>query len=96
MIVPTARHYERLGLLPPASRTPGGYRQFPPSAVNRVLLVREAAADVLATIEREIAELSGKRDAMRKTLADWDERLARTPAGALARLLGSLSGDVRC
>ena len=40
--VDTIRHYERLGLLPKAARTNAGYRQYPPSAVERVRLVRHA------------------------------------------------------
>jgi len=38
----TIRYYERLGLLPKPTRTRAGYRQYPPSAVDRVLLVRQA------------------------------------------------------
>jgi DNA-binding transcriptional MerR regulator len=116
----TVRHYGRLGLLPSTSRTAAGYRQFPRSAVNRVLLVRSAvrfgfslaqvagflrardtggapcrqvraaAAGVLTNIEQEIAELSGKRDRLRETLADWDARLAQAPRGTAARLLEAL------
>jgi DNA-binding transcriptional MerR regulator len=40
--VDTIRHYERLGLLSKAARTNAGYRQYPPSAVDRVRLVRHA------------------------------------------------------
>jgi DNA-binding transcriptional MerR regulator len=40
--VDTIRHYERLALLPKAARTSAGYRQYPPSAVDRVRLVRYA------------------------------------------------------
>src|SRR5471032_1150708 len=36
----TIRHYERLGLLPTAARTRAGYRQYSPSIVERVQLVR--------------------------------------------------------
>jgi DNA-binding transcriptional MerR regulator len=38
----TIRYYERLGLLPKPERTRAGYRQYPPSAVDRVTLVRQA------------------------------------------------------
>ena len=38
----TIRHYERLGILPRASRTASGYRLYPASAVERVLVVRKA------------------------------------------------------
>jgi DNA-binding transcriptional MerR regulator len=40
--VDTIRHYERMGVLPAATRTTAGYRQYPPSAVDRVRLVRHA------------------------------------------------------
>lgn len=36
----TIRHYERLGLLPRAERTAGGYRQYSETAVARIRLVR--------------------------------------------------------
>ena len=36
------RHYERLGLLPLAVRTDGGYRMYPPAAEDRVRLIRGA------------------------------------------------------
>jgi len=36
------RHYERLGLLPPAVRTDGGYRMYPAEAEDRVRLIRSA------------------------------------------------------
>ena len=38
----TLRHYERLGLLSPPSRTSGGYRNYPESALERVSLIRSA------------------------------------------------------
>jgi len=38
----TIRHYERVGVLPKAVRTPAGYRVYPANAVHRVLLVRGA------------------------------------------------------
>ena len=38
----TVRHYERLGLIATAPRTAGGYRQYPPSAVERIRFVRNA------------------------------------------------------
>jgi MerR family regulatory protein len=35
----TIRHYERIGILPRATRTESGYRLFPASAVERELVV---------------------------------------------------------
>ena len=34
------RFYEREGLLPAASRSPSGYREYPPSTVERIRLAR--------------------------------------------------------
>ncbi|HTS05423.1 MAG TPA: heavy metal-responsive transcriptional regulator [Candidatus Eisenbacteria bacterium] len=38
----TLRHYERLELLPKPPRTSGGYRDYPPDALERVRLIRRA------------------------------------------------------
>jgi DNA-binding transcriptional MerR regulator len=38
----TLRHYERLGIMPASPRTNGGYRLFPSSCVERVLLVQRS------------------------------------------------------
>lgn len=38
----TLRHYERVGVLARPRRTEAGYRQYPPEAVARVLLIRRA------------------------------------------------------
>lgn len=38
----TIRYYEKIGVLPPASRTECGYRVYPVSAVERVLVVQRA------------------------------------------------------
>ena len=38
----TLRHYERNGLLPAVARTAAGYRRYPPTIVQRVLLIQRA------------------------------------------------------
>jgi DNA-binding transcriptional MerR regulator len=38
----TLRHYERIGVLAKPPRTNSGYRRYPPSALERVRLVRRA------------------------------------------------------
>jgi DNA-binding transcriptional MerR regulator len=118
--VDTIRYYERLGLLPKASRTPAGYRLYPPTIVNRVTLVRNAkrfgfslreiagflrvrdgggtpcrtvraaAEEMLRAIDRQIADLAARREAMRHTLRAWDQTLRQTPAGTPGRLLERL------
>lgn len=40
----TIRFYEELGLLPPADRTPSGYRDFTRDAADRLAFVRAAQA----------------------------------------------------
>jgi len=56
--------------------------------------VRAAGERLLQDMERQIVELREARDQMRRTLADWDTRLARTPPGTPARLLESLAPRV--
>lgn len=55
------RHYERLGLLPKSARTDGGYRLFPPAAVQRVQLVRSAVRVGFSL--RQLAAFLGERQA---------------------------------
>ncbi|MBT2445281.1 heavy metal-responsive transcriptional regulator [Streptomyces sp. ISL-36] len=38
----TIRYYEQAGLMPPPPRTPGGYRDYPPSAESRLAFIRDA------------------------------------------------------
>ena len=56
--------------------------------------VRDAGERLLHDMDRQIAELQATRDQMGRTLADWDQRLARAPAGTPARLLESLVSRV--
>ena len=56
----TIRHYERIGVLPPASRTESGYRLYPASAVERVLVVQRALR--IGFTLTELAEVLKARD----------------------------------
>ena len=56
----TLRHYEKLGILATSQRTTGGYRVFPRSAVDRVLLARRAVQ--LGFSLRELSEILRTRD----------------------------------
>src|SRR3546814_15766621 len=38
----TLRYYERRGLLQPPPRTPGGYRDYPPAAVELLRFIKRA------------------------------------------------------
>ena len=57
----TIRHYEKIGVLPPASRTESGYRVYPASAVERVLVVQRALRIGFTLVE--LAEVLKARDA---------------------------------
>jgi DNA-binding transcriptional MerR regulator len=57
----TIRHYERIGVLPRASRTDSGYRVYAASAVERVLVVRRALR--IGFTLTELAEVLKARDA---------------------------------
>src|ERR1043166_4610932 len=57
----TIRHYERIGVLPRASRTESGYRLYPASAVERVLVVRGALR--IGFTLAELGEVLKARDA---------------------------------
>jgi DNA-binding transcriptional MerR regulator len=58
--VDTIRHYERLGILPKAQRTPSGYRLYAPDAVERVQLARRSLQ--LGFSLAELAEILQTRD----------------------------------
>jgi DNA-binding transcriptional MerR regulator len=57
----TIRHYERIGVLPRASRTQSGYRLYPVNAVERVLVVQRALR--IGFTLTELAEVLKARDA---------------------------------
>jgi DNA-binding transcriptional MerR regulator len=54
---------------------------------------RALAAAKLASMEAQVRELQALRDGLRRLLKQWDERLAKTPAGKQARLLQSLASS---
>jgi len=55
----TIRYYEREGLLPPAERTPSGYRDYGLDAVNDLQFIRKAQALGLKLSGiREVLEIS--------------------------------------
>jgi DNA-binding transcriptional MerR regulator len=56
----TLRHYEQKGLLPEPSRSPNGYREYPPDACTRVRLIRRAVA--LGFSLAEVARILTVRD----------------------------------
>ena len=56
----TIRHYEKLGILPAALRTESGYRMYPASARQRVLVVQRALR--IGFTLAELAEVLQARD----------------------------------
>ena len=54
----TVRYYERAGLLAPPPRTSSGYRQYPPSAADRILFIRDCRrlGLSLSTVEKHMAK----------------------------------------
>jgi DNA-binding transcriptional MerR regulator len=90
----TLRHYERKGVLPRPRRGTNDYRQYPPEALERVLLVRRALAfgftldelaRVLSVRDRGAAPCREVRALAAAKLAEVEERLAE-----LAGLRGEL------
>src|ERR1043166_3399732 len=57
----TIRHYDRIGVLPRASRSESGYRIYPATAVERVLVVQRALR--IGFTLAELAEVLKARDA---------------------------------
>jgi DNA-binding transcriptional MerR regulator len=53
--------------------------------------VRALVGERLAALEMRLEDLVKLRDEMRAILREWDDRLARTPAGQRARLLDMLA-----
>jgi MerR family copper efflux transcriptional regulator len=103
------RYYERLGLLPKASRTSGGFRVYGPEVTTRVAFIRQARALGLTLAEiRDIvgAERGGGaarcrrvRDLLARHLQELDARVAalkalrRTLAASLERCEQVLGAD---
>ncbi len=55
----TIRYYEREGLLPLADRTPSGYRDYEPEAVDDLRFIKKAQAlGLRLTDVREVLEIS--------------------------------------
>ena len=85
----TLRHYERKGVLQKPRRSANGYREYPPDALERVLLVRRALAygftlDELARVlrarERGSAPCREVRALAAAKLSDVEARLGELTA----------------
>lgn len=106
----TIRYYESIGLLPTPARRPSGYREYGEEDAERLAFVRTAQRfglrldqirEILAFRERRERPCAFVLDAVRRELADLDQRIAelqRTRAelgNLLARAEALPSGDAR-
>ena len=96
----TIRHYERIGVLPRASRTASGYRVYPADAVERVFVVQRALR--IGFTLAELADVLKARDAggapCHRVYKLAQEKLASVTAGIEAlrqtqRYLRQVLGD---
>ncbi|ABF39990.1 transcriptional regulator, MerR family [Candidatus Koribacter versatilis Ellin345] len=78
----TVRHYEKIGVLPKASRTQSGYRVYPEAAIERVLVVRRALR--IGFTLPELADVLKERDSggtpCRRVRALAEQKLAAIEA----------------
>jgi len=74
------RYYEAIGLLVPDSRTPTGYRQYGPDALERLAFIRSAQA--LGFSLGEIRGITALRD------------LGETPCGHVLQLLRNRASEI--
>ncbi len=80
------RYYERIGLLPPPRRTPGGFRVYTAAALDRVQFIKQAQTLGLSLQEiRDLTTYTGRgglkrcqqvHDLLHRKIADLDVRLA--------------------
>jgi DNA-binding transcriptional MerR regulator len=73
--IKTLRFYEDRGLLPAAARSPGGYRLFSESSLQRLAFIRRLKA--LGLTLEEIGECLGAHDAGRLPCAEVQRLLVR-------------------
>lgn len=108
----TIRYYERVGVLPEPDRTPGGFRVYGDSAVDRLDFVERARslgltldeiAEIVGMVEEGVEPCEHVRDRLRQRLAEVEERIDEL-TGLRKRLKGALrsaeeappSGSCRC
>jgi len=98
--VDTVRHYERRGLIGPASRTESGYRLFAEESVRRILEIRAAVelgfgldelAEAIAARERGRPACHSVRELLAAKAEELDRRIAELEAKK-ARVAKTLAG----
>lgn len=80
------RYYERLGLLPPSQRTAGGFRVYPPAALDRLRFIKQAqtlglslqeiGALVSYTDRGGLKRCQRVHDLLQRKIVDLDTKLA--------------------
>ena len=65
----TIRFYEQAGLMPAPPRTPAGYRDYPPGALDRLAFIRHAQAAGFTLAE--IRSVLAIRDSGARRAAAW-------------------------
>jgi MerR family Zn(II)-responsive transcriptional regulator of zntA len=79
--VDTLRFYEREGLLPPATRTAGGFRLYPPEIAERLRFIKQgrelglSLREIRQLVEPDNEQCCAVRDVIAARLADVDRRL---------------------
>jgi MerR family mercuric resistance operon transcriptional regulator len=82
----TIRYYERIKLLAPAPRSPGGHRQYPPEEVARVRFIKQAQS--LGFSLEEIRGLLQLRTDPASTCAQVKARAQEKIAAIEAKIAG--------
>ena len=81
----TIRYYEEIGLIPPAPRTSGGYREYTDTDADRLIFIKtaqrlglslEEVAEILSLRERGERPCAYVRDVIGQQLAGIDKRIA--------------------
>ncbi len=95
----TVRHYEEVGLLPPAERSPGGFRLYHDAAVQRLLVVKqmkpleftlEEMRELLEALdELRLGPEHTRRRELLDVLAAYQRRVAERVDTLRVRLLGA-------
>ena len=81
----TIRYYEQIGLIPPAPRTSGGYREYTDTDADRLTFIRtaqrlglslEEVAEILSLRDRGERPCAYVRDVISQQLTSIDKRIA--------------------
>jgi DNA-binding transcriptional MerR regulator len=85
----TVRYYEQIGLIPPAPRTSGGYREYTDTDASRLTFIKTAqhlglsldeVAEILRLRERGEPPCGYVRDVLSQQLRSIDKRIAELRA----------------